>query len=1029
MRNRVLLLTAACAVLPVAALAQTLNQTPSRVVGQPSLTFRSANPNVVEGREFLSPWAVVVDRTTNPPSLYVSDFGNNRVLGWRDAAGFANGAAANLVIGQLDMTSTLPMGPGTSRTTGLNRPGGLAVDSAGNLYVVDGGNNRILRFPKPFTAPDGIPLPDLVIGQPGFATEAANFGGLSARSIAISSGSAIGRNSILFDAQGNLWLTDSLNNRVLRYPAAQLTPGRPEQIAADLVLGQTSFETSQPQDTSNTARLNKSLLRTPGGIAIDSDGRVYVSDTGNGSAGRVLVFEPSFFNGKAAARIVGIDRRPPAQQVGINEYFTINPEGLFLINNRLGLADPALNRILIYDPYASWPPETEERVSPPATAVLGQDGFGGILPNRNRPEPGADTLNGPVAGYYTGSELYVVDSGNHRVLVFPQQATNAAATRVLGQTGFNFGAANLVEGKELFIFGGFGDITGQTLADGGGIAIDRRIDSIPRLYVADTYNNRVLGYADARLIRPGQQADVVIGQADLQRVMLNAPGGRADIPGNSGLFRPSGLAVDNRGDLWVADSGNGRVLRFPRPFEQQVAPGERRQANLVLGQSSFTTKLTDASARTMAYPFGLAFTVDGHVVVSDAVHSRVLMFRRPAGGDYANGQAADLVIAQPDFFTVGRSNASNRLNSPRHIAIDTDDRLYVTDAGNNRVLVYDRITATGNDPTPAFTLTGVNAPHGIFVSTVTGEIWVANTKGNRATRFPRYDQLAFSTQSNFDIPSATPLAVTQDSTGNLYIAEGTNRVAVHYNALAFTVAGNYAQRPLSPAGIGILWKIGQNPDFAGAITAASRVPLSKDLGDVQVLLNDQPLPLYLVSPSQINFVVPNNAPNSGSAEIQVVKKSTGQIIAVSNVPFERVSPALFTSNDTGEGQVAAVNEDGTVNSSASPVQKGRVISLYGTGQGAIPNAPPDGEGATGPLPAQEAPLRVLIGTDFVRDEDVLYSGLAPGYPGLWQINVRVPDNVDVSRPVPVAVQLRSVPSTIPIPNSSRRLNTTISVRP
>src|SRR5918992_582652 len=88
------------AALAVQALAQpVLNDSPSRVVGQPSASFasRSSNPNVVEGREFLSPSAVVVDRSSTPQALFVADFGNNRVLGWNNAATFANGAPADIV--------------------------------------------------------------------------------------------------------------------------------------------------------------------------------------------------------------------------------------------------------------------------------------------------------------------------------------------------------------------------------------------------------------------------------------------------------------------------------------------------------------------------------------------------------------------------------------------------------------------------------------------------------------------------------------------------------------------------------------------------------------------------------------------------------------------------------------------------------------------------------------------------------------------------------------------------------------------
>ena len=116
--------------------------------------------------------------------------------------------------------------------------------------------------------------------------------------------------------------------------------------------------------------------------------------------------------------------------------------------------------------------------------------------------------------------------------------------------------------------------------------------------------------------------------------------------------------------------------------------------------------------------------------------SRILYFRRPDNGDFTNGQAAEKVIGQPDFFTVGRGTAFNRLSSPRHIAIDTDNRLYVADAGNNRVVLYNFIRGASNDPSPAFTLTaGLNNPQGVWVSPLTGEIWVANSRGGQATVF------------------------------------------------------------------------------------------------------------------------------------------------------------------------------------------------------------------------------------------------------------------------------------------------------
>ena len=156
--------------LPLSLLAQVpLNPNPSLALGQPrelaATDTRSRGPNWVEGREFDTPSAVALDLTSGV--LYVADTGNHRVLAWRDGRSFQNGARADLVIGQRDLYSNAPLGPGTSLTSGLNSPTGLAVDARGNLYVVDAGNNRIVRYKRPFDQPTDTVLADMAIGQPG----------------------------------------------------------------------------------------------------------------------------------------------------------------------------------------------------------------------------------------------------------------------------------------------------------------------------------------------------------------------------------------------------------------------------------------------------------------------------------------------------------------------------------------------------------------------------------------------------------------------------------------------------------------------------------------------------------------------------------------------------------------------------------------------------------------------------------------------------------------------------------------------
>ena len=158
----------------------------------------------------------------------------------------------------------------------------------------------------------------------------------------------------------------------------------------------------------------------------------------------------------------------------------------------------------------------------------------------------------------------------------------------------NFGqSVNLIEGREFQFNGTNGD---------AGLAIDTSGDT-PHLYVADTYNNRVLGFRDMRKVQAGTKADLVLGQSDFTTGLLNFQGlnnsdtGNPDKTTSFGLNSPSGLAVDSAGNLYVADTGNSRVLRFPTPFDHQTTLPE---ADLVLGQRNFTTLITDPSASTMS---------------------------------------------------------------------------------------------------------------------------------------------------------------------------------------------------------------------------------------------------------------------------------------------------------------------------------------------------------------------------------------------------------------------------------------------
>jgi uncharacterized protein (TIGR03437 family) len=981
------------------------NPAPSRIVGQAVLqqgVLTAIAPNLVEGRELNNPQAVALDTSVTPPILYVADFGNNRVLAWKDASGFTKGDYADLVIGQRDLLSTSPEGPNADLSTGLASPVGLTVDKHGNLYVIDAGNNRVLRFPAPFAQSSDLLAVNLIIGQADLSHNAPNGGQTAptANTLALANGSGVFRAGLAFDAQGNLWMSDPGNNRVLRFPAGTLATGSPNQPAADLVLGQNDFSsTSLP---ANVTRNGKNYLAQPAGIAFDPEGRLFIADGAN----RVVVYAPPFAIVQSSVRVMGVVTAPNAPLVSASTLGAVDsnghavpPQAIYFVGDNPFVVDTGNARILGYAPFAQWPAESAA-FSPPAQSVIGQSNFQSARSNQGLAQPNVETfagpqpnpfVGGPVSATFDGSgNLYVVDSGNNRVLAFPQQqgGTFTIATRLLGQSDFQYNSLNWIDGREV----GFSGNTGSCSINGGlpflrgGSAIIDKSSTPPHLYIADPLNNRILAYRDYRKVNAGVTADLVIGQPDLITALVNYPSNSPTLANARGLWSPEGIAVDANGNLYVADTCNARVLRFPAPFAQTIAG--LPQANLVLGQTSLTGQpINDVSGQTMMSAYGVAFTSEGDLVVSDPLANRVLYFKK-TGGDFQSGEAASNVFGQPDF----NSSLSGALAGPHLISLDSNDQLYIADTGNNRIAVMPSVPTAGNNPAVLFSIASLNNPYGVFVDKSSGAIWVTNTNGNQVLQYASAASVIENAAPSATLSVFGPVSVATDPFGNPVIAEaGANRVGFYYPAIDYTTsaggvagrlsgnAANYFGR-FAPGMLATIFSFPSAP-FGGATAS----------GDVRVSVGGTPAPLLYVSPSQINFQVPGALPVGGLEEIQVARVSTGQVLASWLFQIDAESPGLFTVDGSGSGQVAALNQDGSLNNGANPAKAGSVVTLYGTGQGVIHGMPPDGQPAQGLVETVETP-QVFINSGFVPSGDVLFSGLAPDFSGLWQINVRVPSD-------------------------------------
>jgi hypothetical protein len=356
----------------------------------------------------------------NTPSLAIADTGNNRVLVYTTPIGKTQDAAA--VLGEDDFTGDSPnRGKGDHPTANtLNGPASVARDSAGNLYVADTGNDRVLIFRPPFGT--GMNA-SVVIGQPGFTSATPLVG---PDSTASSMGSPY---SVAIDGKGNLWVADVSNERVLEY-----VPPFSNGMAAKLAIGQTSMDAATLcNGTPPTAK----TLCSPEGIAFDAKGNLWIADV---DSHRVLQYTPPFSTGMAASMELGqpvataftsgSSDGPSATSLAAPVALTFDPSG------NLWVADYGFNRVLKYAPPFS--------NGMAAESVLGQADFTHGDANQSRTGPAADTLSGPWGlAFDSGGNLNVTERGNSRVLLFaPPLSNGMSASAVIGQTDFSAGAEN-----------------------------------------------------------------------------------------------------------------------------------------------------------------------------------------------------------------------------------------------------------------------------------------------------------------------------------------------------------------------------------------------------------------------------------------------------------------------------------------------------------------------------------------------------------------------------------------------------------
>lgn len=354
---------------------------------------------------------------------------------------------------------------------------------------------------------------------------------------------------------------------------------------------------------------------------------------------------------------------PPAAPTASYSYA---PRGVWVEPGLLVVADTGNHRVLVFNRV----PTTDGE---PADVVLGQ-------PDQTSEGPQAGGL-GPEAGLHlpTGvlrapdGRFLVADAWNHRILVWNEvPSTQRPADLVLGQPDLGSVEPNRGRGP-----------TATSFYQPFGIALVGG-----RFYVADTYNRRVLVWADGIPTAPDRPADVVLGQPG-----FTSRGENRDGPAAADSFRWPHMVTSGgaAGGVLVADAGNHRILGW------HAQPDTDRPADFVLGQPDMTTAVEfpyrKQTGTRFRFPYAAVRTADG-LAVADTANNRVLLW----DGDPLDQHTEPTHVLGQDSFS---GNGENRWTQ-----VDADtlcwpyglsscsgrdgDLLAIADSGNNRVVLWEK---------------------------------------------------------------------------------------------------------------------------------------------------------------------------------------------------------------------------------------------------------------------------------------------------------------------------------------------------
>jgi trimeric autotransporter adhesin len=663
------------------------------------------------------PHGVAVDASGN---IYIADTYHNRIHLVTKSTGIITTVAGTGSYGYSG-------DGGLATSAALYDPSGVAVDASGNIYIADTYNHRI----RLVTKSTGIITTVAGNGTRGYSGD----GGLAtSATLDYPSGVAV-------DASGNIYIADDEN---LRIRLVMKSTGIITTVAGDGTVGY-----SGDGGLATSVALGK-----PSGVAVDASGNIYIADTYHNRI-RLVTKSTGIITTVAGTGSYGY-----SGDGGLATSATfISPNGVAVdASGNIYITDSGNYRIRLVTK------STGIITTVAGTGSFGDSGEGGLATSAALSRPYGVAVD-------ASGNMYIADSGNERIRLVTK--STGIITTVAGDVTYGYsgdgglatsaalyypsgvavdasgnmyiadtdnkrirlvtkstGIITTVAGNGTRGYSGDGGLaTSATLDDPSGVAVD----ASGNMYIADTDNKRI------RLVTKSTGIITTVAGNGTRGY-----GGDGGLATSVALRRPSGVAVDASGNIYIADDENLRI---------RLVTKSTGIITTVAGTGSYGYSGDGglATSATFISPNGVAVDASGNIYIADTYNYRIRLVTKSTGiittvaGNGTRGYSGDGGLA-----------TSAALGYPSGVAVDASGNIYIADYSNSRIRLVTKstgiITTVAGDGTVGYSgdggdarLSSLSSPSGIAIDS-SGNIYVTDSGNNRL----RVLLLA-------EVPSASPV--------------------------------------------------------------------------------------------------------------------------------------------------------------------------------------------------------------------------------------------------------------------------------